>query len=141
MRALSRREFHALAAAGAALALLPGCPGPFDGSVTPVEGLAVLTFAQFPGLRAAGGSAIVDVRGSFPIVAIRTSDTEAVALSATCTHAGCILRFAPAHDDVHCDCHDANFALSGAVESGPTLVPLPVYAATVEADAISVAIG
>jgi Rieske Fe-S protein len=34
--------------------------------------------------------------------------------------------------------HNANFDLSGAVLGGPTMIPLPVYAASVGPDAITV---
>ena len=140
MAKLTRREFHALALATTAGALLPACGTAFDGTVTEAAGQVVLPFAQFPKLSAVGGSAVVDVRGSFPIVVVRTGDAAAVTLSATCTHAGCILRFAPDANDIHCDCHDANFALTGAVLSGPTQIPLPVYATTVGADSITVSL-
>jgi cytochrome b6-f complex iron-sulfur subunit len=86
-----------------------------------------------------GGSVVVGVNGFFPIVVIRTSDTDAAALSATCTHAGCILH-AQGANDVHCDCHNADFALDGTVLRGPPPVPLPTYAASVDAEGITVQI-
>jgi len=135
----SRREFNALLVAGAASALLPAC-NPYDGQVDLVGGTATLSFAQFPSLAMAGGAAIVDVRGSFPIAVVRTSATAAAALSATCTHAWCILRYSPQLADLHCDCHNADFALDGAVRGGPTTIPLPTYATTIGPDAITVAI-
>jgi cytochrome b6-f complex iron-sulfur subunit len=140
MAKLTRREFHTLALAAGAGALLPACASGIDGAVTPEAGQAVLSFTQFPKLSAVGGSAVVDVRGSFPIVVVRTNDATAVALSATCTHQACILRYAPDRMDIHCDCHNADFSITGAVLGGPTIIPLPVYAATVGPDAITVAI-
>jgi cytochrome b6-f complex iron-sulfur subunit len=138
MASCSRREFAALALAGAGR-LLTGCNQIMpDGTVTPAMAQATLTFAQFPSLATAGGSAVVDVTGSFPIVVVRTSDTAATALSATCTHAACLVGYAPATNDLHCPCHDANFTLDGAVESGPTTIPLPVYRAQVLPDGIVV---
>lgn len=138
MRSCTRREFHALALAGAGCALL-GCQSSApDGTVTATMGQVTLPFATFPKLMSAGGSVVVDVAGGFPIVVVRVSDGAATALSATCTHAACLVGFAPASNNLHCPCHNANFALDGSVESGPTRIPLPVYAATVGADAILV---
>jgi nitrite reductase/ring-hydroxylating ferredoxin subunit len=138
MASCSRREFAALALAGAG-SLLLGCNGVTpNGTVTPAMGQATLTFAQFPMLAAAGGSAVVDVTGSFPLVVVRVSDTDATALSATCTHAGCLVGYSPAPMLVHCPCHDANFGLDGSVKSGPTQIPLPVYKAQILPDGIVV---
>jgi nitrite reductase/ring-hydroxylating ferredoxin subunit len=124
--------------AGAAAGLLPSC-SQFDGTVEASGGSVTLGFAQFPSLASAGGSATVDVKNSFPIVVVRTAADQAVALSATCTHAYCIMRYAPDINEVHCDCHDANFDLhSGAVLRGPTRIPIPTYAATVGASSITV---
>jgi cytochrome b6-f complex iron-sulfur subunit len=69
---------------------------------------------------------------------VRTSATEATALSATCTHAGCLVLFESGSSVVRCPCHDARFALDGSVQGGPTVIPLPVYSATVDADGIAV---
>jgi cytochrome b6-f complex iron-sulfur subunit len=137
MKGPTRREFNTLILAGAAASVLPGCRQPsFDGTVTPTNGSAVLTFAQFPQLSSVGGSALVDVTGSFPIVVVRSSATAADALSATCTHEGCLMNFQS--NVIHCDCHNANFALDGEVLRGPTTVNLPTYTATVGNDAITV---
>jgi nitrite reductase/ring-hydroxylating ferredoxin subunit len=125
----TRRRFVALACGG-----LAACGGLV--TVAPMGSVARLTFAQFPSLATAGGSAVAQVAGQFPIIVIRTSATAASALSATCTHASCIVGFDGTH--VHCNCHDADFDLDGNVLRGPPPVPLPAYAAAVEADAIAV---
>jgi nitrite reductase/ring-hydroxylating ferredoxin subunit len=138
MPRLSRRQFHALVAAGAGTCLLGGCAAGVQATLTPVDDMVVLTFAQFPALATAGGSAVVGLSDRFPIVVVRTADTSATALSATCTHAGCILGYEPGPNQIHCPCHNANFSLQGAVLGGPTSIPLPVYTATVESDGISV---
>lgn len=39
--------------------------------------------------------------GSFPIAVVRTSTTDATALSATCTHAGCIVRYQSGASDLY----------------------------------------
>jgi nitrite reductase/ring-hydroxylating ferredoxin subunit len=132
-------RLHQLHLSAAGASLLPSCGNSLDGTVTPVDGQARLTFAQFAQLSTIGGSVVVGVSGYSPIIVFRTSDGEAAALSATCTHVGCILR-ARGASEIHCDCHNADFGLDGNVLHGPPPVPLPTYAATVDAEGISVQI-
>ena len=40
------------------------------------------------------------------------------ALSATCTHMGCTLRFRPEQGDLRCPCHGASFDLAGRLANG-----------------------
>jgi nitrite reductase/ring-hydroxylating ferredoxin subunit len=40
------------------------------------------------------------------------------ALSSTCTHMGCTLRFRPDHRDLRCPCHGASFDFSGRLANG-----------------------
>jgi cytochrome b6-f complex iron-sulfur subunit len=142
MSALTRRRFHQLALLGAGSALVPACSrgATPDGNVALTNGQAIFTFEAFPKLASVGGSAVVTVTNSFPIVAVRTGDASAVALSATCTHAGCLVELAAAADNLRCPCHDATFSLAGDVLGGPTTIPLPVYDATVGPAAITVQI-
>ena len=138
MSTCSRREFNVALLAGAGCALFGCTGGAPDGTVTPIMNQVTLPFARFPKLAAPGGSAVVDVTGGFPILVARTAPTVATALSATCTHAGCLVSLPEGASVVHCPCHDANFALDGSVLGGPTSIPLPVYRATVGPDAITV---
>jgi cytochrome b6-f complex iron-sulfur subunit len=140
MSELNRREFNLLILAGAAGSLVPGCSSPYDGSVSLTNGQAVLSFTQFPELASVGGAAVVAVQQSFPIVVVRTTQTEVVALSATCTHQGCIMSFETSRQEVHCPCHNADFDLSGAIRRGPPRVPIPTYQAMVGSDAVVVQI-
>lgn len=49
-----------------------------------------------------------------------------VALSAVCTHLGCIVEYDP-QKEIWCPCHAAFFDLRGNVKSGPAPRPLPAY--------------
>ncbi|MCU1281275.1 MAG: Rieske (2Fe-2S) domain protein [bacterium] len=131
----SRRVFN-LALCGATAELI-ACGSSLT-MVTPSGNQLTLTYAQFPALAMAGGGVVVDVKGGFPLAVVRTGDATAVALSATCTHAGCILLYQANRSEMHCDCHNADFDLGGAVLRGPTSIPLPVYTATPTGDAIVV---
>ena len=135
MSGCSRRVFN-LALCGATAQLF-ACGSSLT-TVTPSGNQLTLTYAQFPTLASAGGGVIVDVKGSFPLAVVRTGDATAVALSATCTHAGCIVQYDANRSWLHCDCHNADFDLGGAVLRGPTSIPLPVYSATPVGDSIVV---
>ena len=132
----SRREFTALLA-GAAAGLCAGC-GAATTTLTPTDSQVTLRYADFPALAQVGGGAIIDVAGRAPIAVVRTGDSDAAALSATCTHVGCLLEYEAGRAQLHCNCHGADFTLDGTVLGGPTTVPLPTYAATVQPDAIVV---
>jgi cytochrome b6-f complex iron-sulfur subunit len=46
------------------------------------------------------------------------------ALSAVCTHLGCITRFQPDRNIIACPCHGSQFTLAGDVVAGPAPRPL-----------------
>lgn len=136
MAPCTRRQFQLLVA-GVATHVGLGC-GRGTPTVSPLDRRIELPFARFSALAQPGGGVVVAVSGSFPVAVVRTDEHAAVALSATCTHVGCLLDYDKSPPHLHCACHGANFALDGAVLNGPTTVPLPTYAATVRPDAIAV---
>lgn len=135
MGGCTRRTFN-LFVCGAAVELA-AC-GTSRPTLTPTGSQVTLPYAQFPALMSPGGSAVVDVQNAAPIAVVRTGDATAVALSATCTHAACIVGYDGGANVLHCPCHNADFDLTGAVLRGPTTIPLPVYAATPGPDGIVV---
>jgi cytochrome b6-f complex iron-sulfur subunit len=50
------------------------------------------------------------------------------ALSAICTHLGCITRWNPDIDLIACPCHGSRFNMDGSVVRGPAPRPLPHFA-------------
>ncbi|MBI5494152.1 MAG: ubiquinol-cytochrome c reductase iron-sulfur subunit [Deltaproteobacteria bacterium] len=54
------------------------------------------------------------------------------ALSAVCTHLGCITRCRPDRTGFDCPCHGSRFALDGSVQAGPA--PRPLRRLHVEVD-------
>lgn len=62
-----------------------------------------------------------------------TAQGKRGAVSAKCTHAGCIVEWnAPDNSKIplRCPCHESHFALDGQVLSGPAKTPLQHYAVT-----------
>jgi len=52
------------------------------------------------------------------------------ALSAVCTHLGCVTRYQPDQQVIACPCHGSRFALDGEVLAGPAPRPLPHFEMT-----------
>jgi cytochrome b6-f complex iron-sulfur subunit len=73
-----------------------------------------------------------------PVIVIHTPDGDYVALSATCTHLGCILFWDVERQVIACPCHEAYFNTIGDVISGPPPSPLDEYRVQVEGDQIYV---
>lgn len=69
---------------------------------------------------------------SYGVYVYRTSETETTVFSNVCTHLSCRVLW---HEDIKeyvCPCHDARFAVTGEVASGPPPRPLDAYEAKVE---------
>ena len=85
---------------------------------------------------APGEGAVYSVNNK-PVLVINT-DQGFRALSATCTHLGCIVAWNQQKQVIACPCHSAFFNTNGAVISGPPPAPLPSYRVQVENDEIFV---
>ena len=136
---VTRRTFVELLVVAGGGALL-ACGRALDGSVRVTNNEALLTFREFPALATVGGSVVV-AAGTRDVIVVRSGDTAATALSAVCTHAGCLVSYAPdSAEPIACGCHGAAFALDGSVLRSPATRPLAVFAATVTATGITVAL-
>jgi len=60
-------------------------------------------------------------------VYIVRSDKVMWALSAVCTHLGCITQWKPESSQIACPCHGSKFQRSGGVQAGPAPRPLPHF--------------
>jgi cytochrome b6-f complex iron-sulfur subunit len=67
---------------------------------------------------------VVPIRGE-PVLLIREAN-QVVALSAVCTHLGCIVKY-KGGGVILCPCHAASFDLNGNVTGGPAPRPLTYY--------------
>ncbi len=73
-----------------------------------------------------------------PALIIRKTQTEVVALSAVCTHLGCIVKYHEEAKQMQCPCHGAKYDQTGRVLGGPAPKPLTPYSARIEAGNIVV---
>ena len=67
-------------------------------------------------------------------VYIVRTDKGMWALSAVCTHLGCITQWKPESDQIACPCHGSKFQPDGKVIAGPAPRPLPHYSINLAAD-------
>ena len=121
---MARRELLVLAGASVVLVALPACQPPTG---TPPTGPI-----------AAGNLSALPV-GSLHVMSnvVVARDAGGVyAMSAVCTHAGCLLDDGAATiaAGLSCPCHGSKFDGDGAVTAGPARAALQHYAVTVSAD-------
>ena len=60
------------------------------------------------------------------------------ALSAVCTHAGCVVKWDEKKRMISCPCHGASFDVKGKVLEGPPPAPLKVYSVKISGDTVFV---
>ena len=73
-----------------------------------------------------------------PAVVIQPSAGQFIALTAVCTHLGCIVKWEKDQEDFLCPCHGGRYSPEGKVLAGPPPKPLETYAVTVQGDTILV---
>jgi cytochrome b6-f complex iron-sulfur subunit len=88
-------------------------------------------------LATVGGAMLLD-SASDTIMVIRASDTQVIALSAICTHAGCSMDYNASQQLLDCACHGSQFSTDGKVVRGPANRAVHVYAATLANNIITV---
>lgn len=86
----------------------------------------------------AAGSKLVAVGGE-PVLVVALPGGSLRALSARCTHLGCIVRLAREGAALECPCHGGRFALDGRVLAGPAPAPLAAFEVTERGDEALVA--
>lgn len=71
-----------------------------------------------------------------PAVLLQPTAGEFLALSAVCTHLGCIVKWVADSEEFLCPCHGGRFSPAGQVLGGPPPKPLAVYGVSIEGDEI-----
>lgn len=95
-------------------------------------GILRLRIADFPPLQATFGAvrlaftALGRISPMQPIIVTR-DDTDFFAVTAECTHAGCLIPAFGSGKTSTCPCHGSRFGHDGRVIRGPASAPLPRY--------------
>lgn len=134
----SRRSFliTALGSIGAALAAAIGWP--LWRFLAPSAGPGKLERVSIARSQVPPGSAhFFQFRGR-PAVLLQTEAGEFTALSAVCTHLGCIVQWKEAQKEFLCPCHAGRFAPDGRVLGGPPPRPLEKLTVSVSGDTLLV---
>jgi cytochrome b6-f complex iron-sulfur subunit len=69
-------------------------------------------------------------------VVVQPSAGKFIALTAVCTHLGCIVKWEADKGDFLCPCHAGRYASDGQVTAGPPPKPLESYPVTVAGDQV-----
>jgi cytochrome b6-f complex iron-sulfur subunit len=80
-----------------------------------------------------GGAHFFTFRGH-PAVVLQEKAGEFTALTAVCTHLGCIVKWQKDKGEFLCPCHGGRFSAEGKVLGGPPPKPLESYPVNVQAD-------
>jgi len=67
-----------------------------------------------------------------PAVVLQPAPGSFVALTAVCTHLGCIVKWVDDKGECRCPCHGGRFSAEGKVLGGPPPQPLEAYVVTLE---------
>lgn len=82
-----------------------------------------------------GGAFLLEFRGR-PAVLLQPKPGDFIALSAVCTHLGCIVKWQKAQREFLCPCHGGRFSSAGEVLGGPPPKPLESFKVALEGDDI-----
>lgn len=99
---------------------------PITGSAEQAGMVTVAPLVSFP-----PNTAKTVQMGDEPVIVVRDKAGKFHALSAVCTHLGCVLGYDTASNLLACACHHGTFALSGQPLSGPPPRPLRAFGVSV----------
>lgn len=133
-----RRKFLGVCLAGATAAAVVAAAYPVFRYLAPRPGQLgadkmVFAVADIP----EGEAKFFEYAGSAAVL-VKTKTGDLLALSAVCTHLGCIVQWEKDKQDFICPCHAGHYAPDGTVLSGPPPRPLAKIAFSVAEGKITV---
>ncbi|HEX8835208.1 MAG TPA: ubiquinol-cytochrome c reductase iron-sulfur subunit, partial [Abditibacteriaceae bacterium] len=121
-----------------------GASAPVDLSAIPEGQWKTIPAAKTPdgyvipgAAKLATGAAVMFLAGAEkPIVVFAGENGALQAMSAKCTHAGCVVewRGTKTRERLHCPCHSSQFDINGKVLGGPAEKPLPKFPLKMQGD-------
>ncbi|HTG82870.1 MAG TPA: ubiquinol-cytochrome c reductase iron-sulfur subunit [Geobacteraceae bacterium] len=124
METRSRRTFLAVCLGGIGAAAACLTTYPLIRYLAPRQGEAARKKVAIPSAEVPeGGAKFFEFDGSTAVL-IRKKGGDIVALSAVCTHLGCIVQWQKENEQFLCPCHGGLYTADGAVVSGPPPKPL-----------------
>lgn len=134
----SRREILCAASAAVAGATLAGCgadDSPMDmGPAATCAGNPTGPVVVTDSASLAVGQTRLLNDGNTPGVLLHRDANGYLALSVSCTHAGCAVGYTAGATSYKCPCHGSQFKLDGTVMNGPATMPLRTYSLCRRAD-------
>lgn len=142
---MNRRDLiHKIVVGGTTLLVAPGlfsdCSKPYDKTPPlpagriPYQLKIDLSNPFYDALMRPGGSMILQG------LIIANLGDKFVALDSRCTHAGCVVEYQRNENNFKCTCHEAHFAVTGAVISGPADKPLLSHSIIRDGDILTISL-
>jgi cytochrome b6-f complex iron-sulfur subunit len=133
-----RRTFLLMIAGGLGGALAVAAGWPLLRFLAPVAGAGEERQVTLPRATVKPGAAhFFQFRGK-PAVVLQAKPGEYLALSAVCTHLGCVVQWQEDKGEFLCPCHGGRFAPSGAVVAGPPPRPLENLPVVIDGDQLRI---
>jgi cytochrome b6-f complex iron-sulfur subunit len=133
-----RRKFLGVCAAGATAVAAAAVVYPVIQYLAPKSGQTGAEKVVFAAADLPEGEAKFFQYAGTSAVLVKTRTGQLVALSAVCTHLGCIVQWAKDQQVFICPCHGGHFTPDGTVISGPPPRPLAKLPVTVAEGKITV---
>ncbi|MDD2734830.1 MAG: ubiquinol-cytochrome c reductase iron-sulfur subunit [Desulfuromonadaceae bacterium] len=120
----SRRTFLAVCLGGLGSIATAAVAWPLFRYLSPRSGSGTSGKVVIPDAEVREGEAKFFEYAGSSAVLIRKRGGELIALSAVCTHLGCIVQWEKDKQDFLCPCHGGHYSADGAVTAGPPPKPL-----------------
>lgn len=138
METCDRRKFIGICLGGVAAAAAAATAFPVYRYLAPISANEAKETVVIPLADIAPGEArFIEYAGAAAVV-VKTGKGDVVALSAVCTHLGCIVQWQKDKQDFICPCHGGTYALDGTVTAGPPPKPLQKLPVKIAGDTITI---
>jgi len=138
MESNGRRSFLGICLGGLAAAVAAAATWPVYRYLAPRPVTTTAAKVEIPEKDVPNGEAKFFDFGGASAVVVRKPDGSLIALSAVCTHLGCIVQWEKDKQDFLCPCHGGHYTAEGSVVSGPPPKPLAKLPVTVANGIITV---